>query len=90
MIKWHTQAGNSTTNLKVKVDFTFPALSATNVLTWTCHVYESTKGRYDMILGRDILTELSDHLIESDGGHFEGSTTPMVDLGTYKFKTNTG
>ena len=45
-----------------------------------------------MILGRDLLTELglnlklSDHIIEADDGPFKGSTTPMVDLGTYIFK----
>ena len=50
-----------------------------------------------MILGRDILIELelnlklSEHFIEADDGDFKGSTTPMVDLGTYIFKDlNTG
>ena len=50
-----------------------------------------------MILGRDILTELglnlkfSEHVIEADDGPFNGSTMPMVDLGTYIFKDlNTG
>ena len=50
-MQWNTQAGNITTNLKVKVDSTLPKLSATNVVTWNCHVYDSAKGRYDMILG---------------------------------------
>ena len=54
-IQWHTQAGNITTNLKVKLDFTLPALSAMNVVMWKFHVDDSSKGRYDMILGRDIL-----------------------------------
>ena len=50
-----------------------------------------------MILCRELLTalglnlKLSDHIIEADYGPFKGSTEPMVDLGTYKFKTlNTG
>ena len=34
-----------TTNLKVEIDFTLPAFSATNVVTWNCHVDDSTKGR---------------------------------------------
>ena len=58
---------------------------------------ESTKGRYDMILGPDILTELvlnlkfSEHVIKAYDGTFKGSTTPMVDLGTYILKyLNTG
>ena len=56
VMQWHTQAGNVTNNLKIKVDFTLPMLSAMNVVTWKCHVGESDKGGYDMILGQDILT----------------------------------
>ena len=52
VMQWQMQAGNITTNFKVKIDFTLPTLSATNVVTWKCHVYESARGRYDMILGR--------------------------------------
>ena len=33
VMHWHIQAGNTTTNLKVKVDLTLPTLSATNVVT---------------------------------------------------------
>ena len=88
----HTQARNITTNLKVKVDFTLPALSAMNAVTWNFHVDDSSKGIYDMILGRDWLTELglnlkfSEHVIKADDGPFKGSTETMVDLGTYIFK----
>ena len=49
VIQWHTQAQNITTNLKFKVNFTLPALSAANVVTWNCHMDDSAKGRYDMI-----------------------------------------
>ena len=55
-MKWHMQAGSITTNLKVKVNSTLPALSATNVVTWKCHVDDSAKGRYDTILGKYLLT----------------------------------
>ena len=55
-IQWNTKAGNITTNIKVKIYFTLPALSATNVVTWNCHVYDSAKGGYDIILVRDPLT----------------------------------
>ena len=55
-MQWHTQAVKITTNLKVKVDFTLPALSAMNVVTYKCHVDDSAKGRYYMILGIDIFT----------------------------------
>ena len=45
-----------------------------------------------MILGRNILTELglnfkfSEHVIKDDDGPFKGSTTSVVNLGTYIFK----
>ena len=97
MMQWHTQPGSITTNLKAKLYFTLSVHSATNVGTCKCHMDESSKGGYDMILGIYLLTELglnlkfSDHVIEADDGTFKGSTTPMVDLGTYKFKIlNTG
>ena len=81
----------------VSVYCTLPALSAKNVMTWDFHVDESSKGRYYMILGRDLLTEIglnnkkSDHVIKADDVPFIGATAPMVDLGTYLFKyLNTG
>ena len=52
-------------------------------MTWKYHVDGCAKGRYDMILGRYLLTELglnlrfSDHIIEADNGPFKGSTTSM-------------
>ena len=54
----HTQAGNITTNLKVKIYFTLPELSATKIWMCICHEDESSKVRYDMILVRAILTQL--------------------------------
>ena len=72
--------------------FTLPALSAMNVMTWKCHVDNSTKGRYDMMLGKYVLTELglniklSDNVIEADDGTFKGITIIIFDLGTYDFK----
>ena len=74
------------------MDLTLPALSAVNFVTWKCHMDDSTRGMYDMILGRDIWTELglnlkfSEHVIKADDGLFIGSVAPMVDLGMYVFK----
>ena len=44
-MQWNTQAVNITTNIKVKIDYTLTALSATNVVTWKFHVDDSTKVR---------------------------------------------
>ena len=56
VMEWHNQAGDITTNLKVKIDFTWPEFSATNILMWECHVDDFNKVRYDIILGRYLLT----------------------------------
>ena len=65
-MQWNTLAGNITTNNKVKVDFTLPALSETNVMMWKFHVYDFAKGRYNIILGQYLLTELGINLKFSD------------------------
>ena len=90
-MKWHKQAINITTNIKVKLYFTLPALSAINVMMWSCRMDESAKGSYDIILGQDLSTELglnlkfSEHVIEADDGTFNGYKTTVVDLGKYIF-----
>ena len=92
VIQWHTQGGSITTNLKVKIDFNLPELSTTIIVRWKFYVDDSTKGRYNMILGRYILNalvlnlKLSDHVIESYDGPLKGSTATMADMGTYEFK----
>ena len=83
------KAGNITTNINVEVEFTLPEPRAMNVVTWKCPVNDSTEVRYDIILGRDILTELGlnlkffDHVIKAYDGNFKGYTEPMAGLGTY-------
>ena len=56
VIQWQTQVGSNNTDLKVKIDFTLPKLSAMEIVTWNCHVDDSDKVRYNMILGRYLLT----------------------------------
>ena len=56
VMQWHKKGGSITINIKVKIDFTILELSAENILTRDCHVDESSKGRYDIILVRYILT----------------------------------
>ena len=52
------QAVNITNHLKIKVDFTLPTIIVKNIVTWTCHLDDSDKGRYNLILVQDMLTEL--------------------------------
>ena len=62
-------------------------------MTWNCHADDLTKGGYEMILGRDPLTELglnlklSDHNIKADDGPLKGLTETMFDMGTYEFES---
>ena len=91
-MQWYTQAGSISTNLKVKIDFTLPELSATKIVTCNFHLGERAEGRYDMILGRYVLTalvinlKLSDRIIEADDGPLKGLTAPIVDLGMCEIK----
>ena len=78
--------------MKVRIDYNLPEFSATKIVMWECHMDESAKGRYDMILGRYILTEVvlnlkhSKHAIKSGDGPLKRSTAPMIDLVMQKFK----
>ena len=91
-MQWYTEAGKITTYPKVKIDFALPELSATKIVTWNCHMDESAKDRYDIILSRYLLTalglnlELYYHVIKADDVPIKGSEAPMVYLGTYEFK----
>ena len=55
-IQWNTHTRNVTTNFKVNIYFTLPALSTTNGVAWTYNVNDSAKGRCDMLLGLYLLT----------------------------------
>ena len=57
-MQWHMQAVSITTDLKVKIDLTLSEISATKIVTWNFHVDNSSKGKYDMILVRNLLTAL--------------------------------
>ena len=59
---WETQSRELMTSKKANIDFCLPEFSATKIMTWKCHVNESTNGIYSMILGRDLLTALGLYL----------------------------
>ena len=56
MMQWHMKAGIITNNIQGKMGLNLPEIIATNIVTWNFHVNDSAKDRYDMILGRDIIT----------------------------------
>ena len=58
VMKRNMQAVNITTNMKVKIFFTFPELRTTKILMWNFNIDDFANGRYDMILGRYILTSI--------------------------------
>ena len=54
--QWQTQAVNIKTNHKIKVKFCLPEFSATRIRMLNCHMYDSTKIRHDMVIGRHLPT----------------------------------
>ena len=79
----------------MNVDFYLPEFGATKIVTWKCHVGESTNGRTNMIIGRDLLTNLGldqkfpDNIIIDRERPFKGCSASMVDVKNYKFKSIT-
>ena len=55
---WKNQSGKFTTNKMVNVDLLLPWFSATEFVTWKCHMDDSDVGIYGIILGRDLPTAL--------------------------------
>ena len=81
---WETQARKFTTSKKMIVDICLPEFSSMKIVTWKCHLENSTNGGYDMILDRDLLTALLidinafDNTILGGEGTYEGCFAPMV------------
>src|SRR5688572_26634410 len=57
---WSTKAGSFKTTKTCKVHFTFPAFHEKHNISWTAFVNNTGKltSRYDMIIGRDSISEL--------------------------------
>ena len=92
---WETQAEKFRTSKKLNVEFLLHEFGATKIFTWKCYVAKLTNSRYNMILGRDLLTALgldikfSENIILGGDGTFIGCSAPIVDVSTYDFKTLT-
>ena len=61
-------------------------------MRWECHVDDSAEGRYRMILGQDLLTDLeldlniSKQVILVGDETYKWCTDPMVDMSDYDYK----
>ena len=73
----------------MNIDFCHPEFSAMEIVTWKCHLYESTNGRYKIILGRYLLTTLGldlkfyENVIIGGDRPYKGCLTHMVDVSNY-------
>ena len=92
---WETQAEKFTNSKKVNTGFCLTDFSATKIVSCTCNVDNKTNSKYNMILGRDLLTALvldlkfSENIIIGGEGPYEGYLSPMIDCSNCDFKSLT-
>jgi hypothetical protein len=58
---WKTLGGTFTTNYESLLDFKFPKLSTSKVVTWQAQVDDKTSSKeaaYDMIMGMNLMTSI--------------------------------
>ena len=78
-VVWTTPAGELTTSGKCKAQFTLPELHDNRLIEYDLHITPNM-GAYDMILGRDILSDLKINLQFSDNTVvWDQSSIPMKD-----------
>jgi hypothetical protein len=59
--KWKTLGGTFTTNYEYLLDFKFPEISTSKVVTWQAHVDDKTsikEAAYYVIMGMDLMTSI--------------------------------
>ena len=61
-------------------------MSATKNVMWKYPVYCPSKGTYNKLLVRDLLTVSPKHVIKAGYETLKGPTAPIIDLCAYKFK----
>ena len=57
-VKYATGGGTVETRYETKVNFSLPEFSDKKIVTWKFKVFESTTLGYDMVIGRDLMSEL--------------------------------
>ena len=79
--KYATGGGAVSTKYETKVNFSLPEFSDKKVVTWKFKVFESTTLGYDMVIGRDIMSELGmDLSFNKKTMIWEGIEIPMRDF----------
>ena len=58
VVQCHTQEGSITANIKMKIYFNLPEFCVKIIMIWICHMDYYANERYDIILGRYMLTYL--------------------------------
>ena len=92
---WETQAENFTTSKKLNVEFCLLGFIVAKIVTWKFQVGESTNSRYNMILGRYLLTALGldlkfyENVIIGGELPYKGYSTSMVGVSNCDFKSRT-
>ena len=80
-VTWHTKSGSFSTNEICPIRFMLPAFHTDKVVEWNAYVdaqYSSTKPKYDLIIGRDLMEEIELDLRFSDMTMtWHGATIPM-------------
>jgi hypothetical protein len=59
--KWTTLGGTFTKNYESLLDFKFPEIGTSKVVTWQANVFDKTsikEAAYDMIMGMDLMTSI--------------------------------
>ena len=76
-ISWQTAAGIMKTEEKTTIQFRLPEFDNDKIIEWDVHVTKETTN-YDMILGRDLLSELNIILdFSTQQINWEGAAIPM-------------
>jgi len=82
---WNTAAGPLSTEGKVTITFALPELSPSASITTTVHVHPTQIARYDMIIGRDLMTELGIDVMFSTSTIDWGRMNASIPMKPYDF-----
>jgi hypothetical protein len=78
---WSTKAGSFKTTKTCKINFTLPGFHEHRNISWDAFVDETDSlAHYDMIIGRDLISELGINFLFDKGlMEWDNATTPMQD-----------